>query len=89
MFIILFVGVGFCGVNETMFDNVTFEWPETLAGETASLPCPAASGMATRQCRSNIVWLAPNVSLCQLAIDIINNVLSHLVSLKRLADNML
>ena len=64
MFIILFVGVCFCGVKETMYDNVTLEWPEAVAGETASLPCPAVSGMATRQCRSDMVWLAPNVSLC-------------------------
>ena len=78
----IIAGVGFCGVNETSYNNVTLEWPETVAGETASLHCPAASGMATRQCRSDMVWLAPNVSLCGLAINIIENVLSQSVSLK-------
>ena len=79
-FLYFFVGVGFCDANTTQLKNETLSWPETVAGETASIVCPSASSNATRLCGSDRVWQEPNVTLCELAANIISQALTQPVS---------
>lgn len=72
-------GVGFCDSNKTVYNNRSLEWPETIAGRTAMLACPGATGNATRQCGTDTVWSAPDLTLCELAINIVSNALQQSV----------
>ncbi|XP_038058912.1 adhesion G-protein coupled receptor G2-like isoform X2 [Patiria miniata] len=59
-----------CPAEETRGETGTFEWPETLAGDIAILPCAYDLKVesATRQCGdSSSSWNDPNTSECPTA----------------------
>ena len=47
-------------------DRGTFEWPVTVSGSTATVPCPngPTGAVATRRCVTNSKWESPNITFC-------------------------
>lgn len=72
---ILYAENGFCDSDIDTLGGTSITWPETPAGMTVSLSCPTTNGSATRQCNDQRVWLQPDTSACNAAIEAINNLL--------------
>lgn len=68
---------GFCDAESTellppsdlppeLVEPTSVLWPETEAGVSVTVPCPAGNASAFRQCGSQGAWLEPNTTACEI-----------------------